>query len=67
MTPEQYVREAIQQFAVDPAENSYQEGYYDALVTVAREAFGLRLDQTHTPYRPPQMARLTVIDGGKDR
>jgi hypothetical protein len=38
---EKYVRSALQQFAGDPPDNSYQEGFLEGLMMVAIEAFDM--------------------------
>lgn len=44
MDVETYVRESLKLFSIDPPDTSYQHGYLDAILVLAREAVGLSDD-----------------------
>jgi hypothetical protein len=59
---EDYVRESIALFAVDPPDTDSQHGFLDALMAVATEGLGINLDDAppRKPGRP--VLRLVVTE-----
>lgn len=75
---EQYVRQGINSFISDPPDDGFQEGYLEALVVVATEAFGIPWNDPKIQAavkaigfdpkvaRAAMRQRFNVIDGGKN-
>jgi hypothetical protein len=72
MTPEEYMRQALHLFTIDPPDSDFQRGYLEGLKVFANEALGFKWDdplvwgdggqrlETKQIKRPA----LTVIQGG---
>jgi hypothetical protein len=71
ITSEDYMRQALELFILDPADNDFQRGYHEALRVFANEAMGFKWDDRllwgeakPAPETVPKPS-FTVIDGGK--
>ena len=51
---EEYVRSTVQGFVGDPPDSDYQSGFLAALLVIAQEALGHRLDMSPYAEADPQ-------------
>lgn len=66
----EYMREALRLFQIDPADTDFQRGYHEALKVFANEAMGFKWDDpllleeaAPAPEMQPK-PKFTVINGG---
>lgn len=73
MTPDEYMRQALRLFIIDPPDTDFQQGYLEGLKVFANEALGFKWDdplvwgeggqriETKAIERP----KFKIIDGGR--
>jgi hypothetical protein len=65
-----YMRQALELFIIDPPDNDFQRGYLEGLKVFANEAMGFKWDDplvwggTQPAPEKPRKPELKVIDGG---